>query len=82
MKWGAEWNSLGTRVDMQDSIAQMKKVVEAEKETGSCDEVVEVAVEDVKPPTLGEGLDTVVKEAVEADIDAAKLPTIDEAHAP
>ena len=81
LKWGAEWNSLGTRVDMQDSIAQMKKAVEAEKETGSGDEVVEMAVEDVKPPTLGEGLDTVVKEAEEVDVDAA-LPTIDEAHAP
>lgn len=56
-QWGEIWNSRGTRLAMQNSVARTKQTMEAEKESDS-DDLVEALVEEVvgevKLPTTDE----------------------------
>ena len=72
--WAEMWDSRAKRQEMQNSVADMKMAMETAEETDGSDEVVELELEDVEPPTLDEAVAMVNKDVLAAAVKEGQAP--------
>lgn len=72
--WAEMWDSRAKRQEMQNSVADMKMAMETAEETDGSDEVVELELEDVEPPTLDEAVEMVIQDVLIVLVKEAQEP--------